>query len=488
MHKKQSKRMSRRDFLRVSAMSTAGMLAAACVQPAPVAQEVVEEAPAMPEAMEFTLLSLDGVGWNEANTVLIEAFEEKTGHKGKLWGAGWPMNDTLLPAIAAGAPPDVYHDMPLKQAELYANGTAMTLNDHVEASPWNPEDLSPVDMQACTWFGKIKQMPLWHDLSGQSFYVYRTDFFDEAGIPHPARHGGLESYDQLHDVAQKLTQRDASGNVSRWGWYRALSFQVLSKVLDEGEHWWDEENQEFTLTNDAFIKWINKLYFEPLELGISPNEEQTPDMSDVEMMTEGAVAMTDRFFTLHIAEDAGRSEAEVMNHMQSPPTFEGQPDADRHFSGWGGWSCGIPSSIASDRLQGAFDLATAQYNPDVARAFHRFVGPPGALKSYANDPYLDELYEETVYGGVTVDMYRWQVTHPGVFFGWEWGNLNMPNWPGSRCSGGAYVGDSEEAAAARCDRGSWVSGKYTAEELAEEWQEWATRVRKEWYESIDVEV
>ena len=259
-------------------------------------------------------------------------------------------------------------------------------------------------------------------------------------------------------------------------------------MLDEGEHWWDETNQEFTLTSDAMIKWINKLYFEPLELGISPNEEQTPEMSNVEMLTEGVVAMSDRFFTLHIAEDAGRSEVEVMTHMQSPPTFEGQPDADRHYTGGGGWACGIPSAIASDRLQGAFDLATAQYNPDVARAFHRFVGPPGALKSYANDPYLDELYEETVYGGVTVDMYRWQVTHPGVFFGWEWGNLNMPNWPGSRCSGGAYVGDSEEAAAARCDRGSWVSGKYTAEELAEEWQEWATRVRKEWYESIDVEV
>ncbi len=442
----------------------------------------------MPEAMEFTLLSLDGVGWNEANTELIKAFEEKTGHKGNLWGAGWPMNDTLLPAIAAGAPPDVYHDMPLKQAELYANGTAMTLNDLVDESPWSPEDLSPVDMQACTWFGEIKQMPLWHDLTGHSFYVYRMDYFDEAGIPHPARHGGLASYDQLYDVAQKLTQRDASGNVSRWGWYRALSFSILSRVLDDGEHWWDEENQEFTLTNDTVIKWINKLYFEPLELGISPNEEQTPDMSNVEMMTEGVVAMTDRFFTLHIAEDAGRSEAEVMNHMQSPPAFEGQPDADRHFSGWGGWSCGIPSSIAGDRLQGAFDLATAQYNSDVARAFHRFVGPPGALKSYADDPYLDELYEETVYGGVTVDMYRWQVAHTGVFFGWEWGNLNMPNWPGSRCGGGAYVGDSEEAAAARCERGSWVSGKYTAEELAEEWQEWATRVRKEWYESIGVEV
>ncbi len=488
MHKQKSKRMSRRDFLRVSAVSTAGILAAACAQPVPVAQEVEEEAPEMPEAMEFTLLSLDGVGWNEANTELIKAFEEKTGHKGNLWGAGWPMNDTLLPAIAAGSPPDVYHDMPLKQAELYANGTAMTLNDLVDESPWSPEDLSPVDMQACTWFGEIKQMPLWHDLTGHSFYVYRMDYFDEAGIPHPARHGGLESYDQLYDVAQKLTQRDASGNVSRWGWYRALSFSILSRVLDDGEHWWDEENQEFTLTNDTVIKWINKLYFEPLELGISPNEEQTPDMSNVEMMTEGVVAMTDRFFTLHIAEDAGRSEAEVMNHMQSPPAFEGQPDADRHFSGWGGWSCGIPSSIAGDRLQGAFDLATAQYNSDVARAFHRFVGPPGALKSYADDPYLDELYEETVYGGVTVDMYRWQVSHTGVFFGWEWGNLSMPNWPGSRCGGGAYVGDSEEAAAARCERGSWVSGKYTAEELAEEWQEWATRVRKEWYESIGVEV
>jgi len=282
MRKKESKRMSRRGFLRISAVSTAGMLAAACAQPVPVGQEVEEEAPAMPEAMEFTLLSLDGVGWNEANTELIAAFEGKTGHKGNLWGAGWPMNDTLLPAIAAGSPPDVYHDMPLKQPELYANGTAMTLNDLVEASPWSPEDLSPVDMQACTWFGEIKQMPLWHDLTGHSFYVYRTDFLDEAGIPHPARHGGLESYDQLYDVAQKLTQRDASGNVSRWGWYRALSFSILSRVLDEGEHWWDEENQEFTLTNDAVIKWINKLYFEPLELGISPNEEQTPDMSNVE--------------------------------------------------------------------------------------------------------------------------------------------------------------------------------------------------------------
>jgi ABC-type glycerol-3-phosphate transport system substrate-binding protein len=177
MYKKQSKRMSRRDFLRVSAMSTAGMLAAACVQPAPVAQEVVEEAPAMPEAMEFTLLSLDGVGWNEANTVLIEAFEEKTGHKGKLWGAGWPIRNSTLPAIAAGTPPDVFHDMPGQISHLYADGTVLNLNSLMEKSPWNPEDLSPLDMQACTWFGKIKQMPLWHDLSGQSFYVYRTDFF-----------------------------------------------------------------------------------------------------------------------------------------------------------------------------------------------------------------------------------------------------------------------------------------------------------------------
>ena len=67
------------------------------------------------------------------------------------------------------------------------------------------------------------------------------------------------------------------------------------------------------------------------------------------------------------------------------------------------------------------------------------------------------------------------------FAGWEWGNFSMASWFASRCSG--------EEGEARCARtGHYLSGKITPEQLAEEWQEEATKVRKEFYAGLGMAV
>lgn len=109
------------------------------------------------EALELKLTTLGGVGWPEAMNILAEEHEERTGNKVVLNLVNWPLLDTVLPALAAGDPPDVYHDHSTKFFNMFAESTVLTLNPYVETADWSPDDLSPMDMQAHTWVdGSIK--------------------------------------------------------------------------------------------------------------------------------------------------------------------------------------------------------------------------------------------------------------------------------------------------------------------------------------------
>ena len=49
--------------------------------------------------------------------------------------------------------------------------------------------------------------------------LYRRDFFDQAGID-PA---SIKTWPDFIAAAKRLTQRDAAGNVTRWGFGQAFS-------------------------------------------------------------------------------------------------------------------------------------------------------------------------------------------------------------------------------------------------------------------------
>ena len=318
--------VSRRQFLTIAMAAGGGALAAACVpaaapMPGDEAASESVEAPAM-EAMELKLTTLGGVGWPEAMEILAAEHEERTGNKVVLDLVNWPLLDTVLPALAAGEPPDVYHDHSTKFFKMFSESTVLTLDPYVEAGDWSPDDLSPMDMQAHTWVdGSIKGVPLWTDLSTGHFFAYREDYFDEAGIPRPTSHGGFDSYDHLWDVAQKLTQTDASGNVTRWGWSSDIAyvgFRILNLVLDLGGHWWDEGKQEFKLTSDEVIEALDTYLIEPIRLGAAYDEDQAPEQSRNEQLPEGVAAMSSSTFSIRTAEDSHPDVAEVMAHAEAP--------------------------------------------------------------------------------------------------------------------------------------------------------------------------
>ena len=77
---------------------------------------------AMEEMLDLTLLSLKGTGWPKFNNFIVENFMEQTGHNATLQEAQWPIRETVIPAIAAGTPPDVVHDMGKMSGALYIEG------------------------------------------------------------------------------------------------------------------------------------------------------------------------------------------------------------------------------------------------------------------------------------------------------------------------------------------------------------------------------
>ena len=221
--------VSRRQFLRWSAVATGSIALAACAAPAPAAapSESMDSSSdsddmAMEEMLDLTLLSLKGTGWPKFNNAIVDAFMEQTGHQATLQEAQWPIRDTVIPAIAAGTPPDVVHDMGKMSGALYIEGAYLTLNDLVDTAPFSADDFISADIDSLTFLGEIKKIPFWHNTVPIATLAYRKDFVDEAGLSHPATEENWESYDDLWEWVGNLQVQDASGNITRFrlGSYR----------------------------------------------------------------------------------------------------------------------------------------------------------------------------------------------------------------------------------------------------------------------------
>ena len=105
----------------------------------------------------------------------------------------------------------------------------------------------------------------------------------------------------------------------------------------------------------------------------------------------------------------------------------------------------------------------------------RSPGPASALKSFKDDPFLDELAAKHNAGALAVFIYQRDVKHEPTFAGWEWMDGEYFTWPHYRCN--ATTGGEE-----RCGEsglGHIYDGRVTAQQVAEEWQIEATNRRAE---------
>ena len=482
--------VSRRQFLQLSAAATGAIALAACAAPAPAPADSADtgsadEGDAMEEALDLTLLSLKGTGWPEFNNLIVDTFMEQTGHNGTLQEAQWPIRETLIPAIAAGTPPDVVHDMGKMSAALYIEGAYLTLNDLVDAAPFSMDDFISADAQALTFFGDVKKIPFWHNGVPNGFFIYRKDFLDEAGISHPPTHDAFESHTELWEWVSKLQVQDASGNITRWGWDHIgpgwSGFPALGGILDQGSHWWDEGSAQFTLNTQELVNTIQTLYMDPVyTYGISYDRANTPEVPRNERLFEGVVAAQHFTWPILIAYDSDMHDmVDLIGFSEMPGMVPGS-----HEYGYEGtWGAGIVATSPPENHAAAFELASMQLQPEIARAIMTIAGPPSALNSFGEDPWLDELAAKDNSGAVSVANYRRDIKYPPTFSGWDWMDGDMMHWIETRC-GSRYGGEE------RCSEGGLghiFDGRITPQQLAEEWQSEATRVRAELREAAGLE-
>jgi len=119
------------------------------------------------------------------------------------WG---DLEAKLTAAMAAGAPPEVSHGQAVTCASFYAKGLLRDQEDI--AASIGKDNIWEAVRRQCLHDGKYYGIP--HS-AATSLLIYRKDIFKQKGLKLP------ETWDDLIKVAEALTERDASGRVTRYG-------------------------------------------------------------------------------------------------------------------------------------------------------------------------------------------------------------------------------------------------------------------------------
>lgn len=135
------------------------------------------------------------------------------------------LEDKLLPAIAAGNPPDVFQfARPVFQSA--AMGHAQVLDELIENDPQvNPEDWYPGVWYDVTYEGHVYALPFESD---SLLFFWNKDYFKEAGLDPESP---PEYLSELDDYAEKLTKKNAQGD------YDVLGFSPWAGRSVEFMHW-----------------------------------------------------------------------------------------------------------------------------------------------------------------------------------------------------------------------------------------------------------
>ena len=122
----------------------------------------------------------------------------------------------LMNALSSGESPDVLNIATEGVATLVGRNLLYDLSDILATDPDAKEllaDVEPNLLNALRYNGKLDLLPTeWNTV----VVFYNTDMFQEAGIAPPA--AGW-TWDDLVTTAEKLTKRDAAGNIKQFGYF-----------------------------------------------------------------------------------------------------------------------------------------------------------------------------------------------------------------------------------------------------------------------------
>ncbi len=227
-------KLSRRDFLKASALTSAGAVLAACAQPAPAPQPAQQpaakaeatkapeptKAPAQAAPVAITYLVRTDIQptiikWGEQT---VDEFQKLNPNiKVEMVGVPWgDYNAKLLAMYAAGTPPEISANYAAGFATFYVNKAILPLDDYIKASNADLSVLEKAAVDSVTRDGKLWALPLAHM---PVVVFYNKDLFDKNSAKLPSTDWGDKTWTNatFAEAAGKIAKNLDDPKKAEWG-------------------------------------------------------------------------------------------------------------------------------------------------------------------------------------------------------------------------------------------------------------------------------
>jgi ABC-type glycerol-3-phosphate transport system substrate-binding protein len=236
--------LNRRDFLRIAALSAAGLAAVACAAPAPApaAQQAAEAEPAQ-AAVELRFTHW----WGEQFQHYIPILEEKLGIRAVEEPS--PYNgyfEKLLTQLVAGAGPDFMLLDANEFGNFWPSGTVAPMDDYLATADMDIALWNVPQVQENGWEGQVMGLSLF---TMQDLILHvNKELADEAGMTADLPVWGSDNFDEWHwpelvEWSKKGVKVTADGTVEQYGlainvagfWdlHRTVIASNEGKILDD---------------------------------------------------------------------------------------------------------------------------------------------------------------------------------------------------------------------------------------------------------------
>ncbi len=301
-----NKKITRRDFLKLSATGAAATLLASCAAPAteapapapaqtsaPVA--AATEAPkAAPTTVDFLAWgdNADIPAWEKLSKLYMERNPNVTVNVTTVADPNANYYPKLQTAIAGGTPPDVASFQGWEWQTYADKDLLAPVDDFVARDKF--EDAYPKDFQSIVDStvrkGKTYLIPLQF---ATMVMFYAKKVFDDAGVAYPTDDW---TFDQFMEIAQKLTKAEGDNKVyglqsnGSWfrdiGWIRGTGKQEFDSIIDPKKAMFNQPEIVDIIQKMAVDVYYNmKVAPTPADLSAGANTFQT---GNVGMKYEGA--------------------------------------------------------------------------------------------------------------------------------------------------------------------------------------------------------